>query len=473
MTALRHVSNVEDRISGSVQKLATGLRINSAGDDPAGLIISEGLRTQIKGLDQAVRNSQDAINLAKTAEGALDEVQSLLLNLRALAVHSANTAVVDAQQLQANQTQFRATIESINRIAEHTSWGTKKLLNGSAGTVANVTQTNYVKSLYVGSTLGGETVGTGAVNITRVTQGTKTNVQLATAFTGGTDNPNTGSFAINGVAFEVEAGETVDAVIAKINTKANLTNVTASLDATNNVVLTATGYGDNFPINYVETGGAPGILNNGSSQTATLGNNAVFDVEVPMDGGGTTTERFTGGQGPGVDGLEMISPDGNRMVMTEDGNQQSGTIEVGGLNVGELRFQIGANSGQMVSFSIPKLFADGLGDGIITGQNLSTVDVTRSGGAEEAIRIVDGAVKELAVLRGELGSFQKNFLESTVRSLGVAVENITSSESQIRDADVAKEMTEFTKIQVLRQSGMSVLAQAAQAPNAVLQLLQQ
>jgi flagellin len=127
----------------------------------------------------------------------------------------------------------------------------------------------------------------------------------------------------------------------------------------------------------------------------------------------------------------------------------------------------------MVSFSIPKLFADGLGDGIITGQNLSTVDVTRSGGAEEAIRIVDGAVKELAVLRGELGSFQKNFLESTVRSLGVAVENITSSESQIRDADVAKEMTEFTKIQVLRQSGMSVLAQAAQAPNAVLQLLQQ
>jgi flagellin len=120
---------------------------------------------------------------------------------------------------------------------------------------------------------------------------------------------------------------------------------------------------------------------------------------------------------------------------------------------------------------MPSVFARDLGSGVVTGQNISSIDVTTENGASDAMKIVDAAIQELGIIRGNLGSFQQNFLESNMRSLGVAEENLTASESYIRDADMAKEMTEFTKINILRQSGMSVLAQASQSPQNILQLL--
>src|SRR5687768_9028689 len=171
MKALRNLDQTNTEVANSVGRLSTGLRINTAGDDPAGLIISEGMRAQLKGLEQAMRNSQDAINMSKTAEAALDEVQRLLRDIRGIAVHSANTAVVDAATLQANQTQIRSTLQSINRIAEHTQFGTKKLLDGTAGALANVTSTANVSSIYMGGTFNGQNVQSGPVTINRVTQG--------------------------------------------------------------------------------------------------------------------------------------------------------------------------------------------------------------------------------------------------------------------------------------------------------------
>ena len=122
MIAMRHLNAADGMMEGSITRLSTGLRINNASDDPAGLIISEGLRSQIKGIDQANRNVQDAVNMAKTAESSLQEVSRLLLDIRALAVHSSNTATIDASQLQANQQQIRNVISSIDRIASQTSW---------------------------------------------------------------------------------------------------------------------------------------------------------------------------------------------------------------------------------------------------------------------------------------------------------------------------------------------------------------
>jgi flagellin len=120
---------------------------------------------------------------------------------------------------------------------------------------------------------------------------------------------------------------------------------------------------------------------------------------------------------------------------------------------------------------MPVIFSNRLGSGAISGQNLSTIDVTTQQGAQDAMRIIDAAIEELAQRRGELGSFQSNFLESTVRSLAVAQENLTASESQIRDADMALEITAFTRLQILRESGMSILAQANQQPQGILSLL--
>ncbi|MFQ3678100.1 MAG: flagellin, partial [Fimbriimonadaceae bacterium] len=178
MNALRLLDINQGELQSTIGRLGSGLRINSAADDPAGLIISEGMRAQIKGLEQAIRNSQDAVNMAKTAEGALDEVQRLLRDIRGLAVHSANTAVVDAPSLQANQTQIRSTLQSISRIAEQTSFGSKRLLDGTAGVLANITAVDYLSSLYVGGTFAGSGVVSGPVTISQVSQAVLASVAL-------------------------------------------------------------------------------------------------------------------------------------------------------------------------------------------------------------------------------------------------------------------------------------------------------
>ena len=470
MTALRQLSINEQSLQGSITRLSTGLRINSAADDPAGMIISENMRAQIKGIQQAIRNSQDAVNMTKTAEGALDEVSRLLLSMRSVAVSSANTAVVDTNQLQANQSQIRSVVESLDRIADQTSWGSKKLLNGASGTVTNITNSTHIASIYIGSEFGGETVRSGSLSMTRVQQATKSTTGALGHSYITTDNVNQGTFAINGISFTVGPGMKPSDVIAMVNEKSSLTNVQASYPASpGGIVLTATKFGDKFPIQYSESSD---ILAGVTPVTVTMGQNAIFDVTAPVQPSpNTKTETFTGGQGAGVDGLTLKSTSGNTLKITQQGNQQT-VAPIGSITVGAIRFQIGANANQHASFSMPSVYARDLGTSVVGVENVSTIDVTSETGATNAIKIIDEAIKQLATLRGKLGSFQQNFLESNVRSLGVVEENLVASESTIRDADMAREITEYTRLQILSQSGMSVLAQANQAPRSVLSLLQ-
>jgi len=474
MNAARYLTETDQMLSSATGRLSSGLRINNAADDPAGLIVSEGLRAQIKGIEQAMRNAQDAINMSRTAEGALDELQTLLRNIRGLAVQSANTAVVDAAQLEANQTQIRSTIQSINRIAQQTAFGTKKLLSGSAGANASVTRDDLVTNLFVGSEMDGERVRSGAITMTRVTQATRATATLATTFAAGTTAVNPGTFVINGQTFTVTSGMNVNDVLAMINQKSTETNVQATHVAGAGVVLTSTKYGANFGINYYESADAPNttILNNNSAPAVTAGVNAVFNVTTNIEPSGTATEVFTGGQGSGVDGLTLISPSGYRMNVTTAGNNTAAATTIGQLDVGSLRFQLGANVEQSATFSLPSMAADRLGRSVIGGMDLSLINVTTQAGAENAMRIIDAAIAEVASIRGNLGSFTKNFLESTYRSLSIANENTTASESTVRDADMATEMANYTRLQILRQSGMAMLAQASQQPQQILRLLQ-
>jgi flagellin len=470
MNALRNLGETGNEISQSVGRLSTGLRINSAKDDPAGLIISEGMRAQLKGIDQAIRNSQDAINMAKTAEAALDEVQRLLRDIRGIAVHSANSAVVDSAALQANQTQIRSTLQSINRIAQQTQFGTKKLLDGSAGTMANVTSINDVSSIFMGGTFNGHQVQSGPITIDPVTQAQRATITLGNSFADANAVITTaGSFVINGYAFSTNGTETVQTVVAKINEMSSTTGVSAQISGTGpvQIVLNQNTYGSQHPINFVDSAN---ILHNATTASAT-GVDAVFNVSVLTDTG-VETVAFTGGRGPKESGLKLSDSFGNTIVLTENGNSNlAAPTQVGVITSGTVRFQIGANQGQSVQFSMPTVFSNRLGTNAVSGMSLADIDVTTAQGAQDAMSIIDDAIKQLAYIRGDLGSFQKNFLESTVRSLGIAQENLTSSESQIRDADMAAEITQFTKLQILQQSGMSVLAQANQAPQSILQLL--
>ena len=166
MNALRNLEGASDRVATSIERLSSGMRINRAADDPAGLIISESLRSQMDGLNQAISNSQDATNLIKTAEGALTEVNTLLRNIRQLAVHAANTGVNDQIATQADQAQIASAIASVQRIAEQTQFGTKRLLDGTSGISAAVVDTKNIEGIYIGGVYGGVAAQTGTVNIT-------------------------------------------------------------------------------------------------------------------------------------------------------------------------------------------------------------------------------------------------------------------------------------------------------------------
>ncbi len=473
MTALRNIDVNGSQMQGSINRLSSGLRINSAADDPAGLIISENMRAQIKGIDQAVKNSQDAVNMAKTAEGALDEVQTLLRNMRALAVSSANTGVVDQAVLQANQTQIRSTLQSIDRIAQQTQFGTKKLLDGTAGALANVTAPNSVSNIYMGGTFNGFAVASGPITVTKVTQGTVATVPTNKTFTSPTSIvPTSGAIVVNGFSFQSSGNDTLQTMASKINDMSSTTGVTAQVVGTPgaySISLTQNTYGSQHRIDFFDPSG---ILNTVPAVNAS-GVDAVFNVSSNTSNG-VQTVPFTGGRGAGDSGLKLTDNYGNVVLLNENGNANiSSATQVGVLTAGTVQFQIGANSGQAVQFSMPTIFANRLGTGAVAGQSLATIDVTSQQGSNDAMKIIDDAIEQLSQARGELGSFQSNFLESTVRSLGVAQENLTSSESTIRDSDMAKEITDFTRTQILQQSGMSVLAQANRLPQQVLQLLQQ
>ncbi|MDW8105608.1 MAG: flagellin, partial [Armatimonadota bacterium] len=183
MNALRNLTNVSDNFARSIERLSSGLRINRGADDPAGLIISENLRAQMVGLAQATANAQDAANLVKTAEGALEEIHNLLRTMRQLAVHAANTGVNDLTAVQADQTQIRSALESLNRIAEQTQFGTKKLLDGTAGISAQVTDTARLAGIFIGSTFNGQIVRSGVVTAIVNTAATRAQVSGQVAYT--------------------------------------------------------------------------------------------------------------------------------------------------------------------------------------------------------------------------------------------------------------------------------------------------
>ncbi|MBW7928190.1 MAG: hypothetical protein H3C58_08920 [Fimbriimonadaceae bacterium] len=464
MTALRNVGNTNIEAQRSITRLSTGLRINSGADDPAGLIISETFRAQIGGLEQAIRNNQDAINFGKTAEGALAEISKLLKDARALAVTGANSATLSEAQVQANQQQLNSIAESITRISEQTQFGSKKLLDGSAGVVASsisATNINYVS--FTGTFNGQAITADSAVTMNVTTDAERATLTGTRTFALATPVMSAaGSVSINGRTFSVTTADTISDVVGRINQASEVTGVTAAWAAGGGVVLTSKEYGSAAEVNLND---ASGILLSAAGATTDAGVNAVADVSVTVNGSAATV---TFNQGSG---LNLKDQYGNTITLTENGNLTSTALTVAQLNVGRTQFQIGANAGQTAGLNIANFAASELGKGVVSGLTLANLDITGGTSATQAMQVIDKAIEEVSAARGNIGNFIRNTLESQVRNLGVAKENLTASESAVRDADIADEMTNFTKLQILQQSGMAMLAQANSSPNAVLSLL--
>lgn len=483
MNALRNLQSVSDSVSTSIERLSSGMRINRAADDPAGMIISESLRSQVDGLNQAISNSQDATSLIKTAEGALTEVNQLLRNIRQMAVHAANTGVNDQIATQADQAQISSAIASVQRIAEQTQFGTKRLLDGTSGIAAAVVDTKNIEGIFVGGVYGGVAAQSGTVNVTVNNAATRAQVVGTATFAtinaslstvNGTTIGNGGTIVINGQSLSVSGSDTVQSLIDKINNVASATGVSAAFTFGNGsgmVVLRQQDYGSNYQIKLSESS----ALITGSSSTTQSGLNATVTVFASglVNGAVTTvTTTFVGGRSSTDNGLRLTDTYGNSILLAEAGNSTAiSQRTVATVTAGALQFQIGGNAGQTVNASLGNIRTTNLGATVVTGSNLSLVDVTTAAGADNAIKILDEAIGQVSQLRSNLGAFQKNTLDSTVRYLGVGVENLSASESQIRDTNVASEVVMLTKNQILQQAGTSVLAQANSAPQQVLALL--
>lgn len=446
LNAWRGLTTTDGALSKSLEKLSSGLRINRAGDDAAGLAISEKMRAQIKGLNMATKNAQDGISLIQTAEGALNETHSILQRVRELAVQSASdtNSSTDRAELQKEVDQL---ISEIDRVSTDTEFNTKKLLNGDLGKTVNYTSGSLnLNNLQV---VGGDEVtsGTYGISVTAVASAANfsnfvgsVGAQIVVgdlALAGGADIKY-GSYSIevtnfNGVAstadFKLIDTDGRETIMLGQSTEANLT--------IGGIVLTqsaASELANNGEINFDLK--ATGLNLNITGATAV--DPAAFDYA-----GGTL--NFGGFQ------FELTTNFGG--VQDYNFNVDNNAVS----------FQIGANAQQKTTLAINDMSSTKLGVG--------SIDISSKTGAEAAIDTISDALDLVSAERSKLGAMQ-NRLEHTINNLGTASENLTAAESRIRDVDMAAEMMEFTKKNILAQAGTAMLAQANQRPQSVLQLLQ-
>jgi len=383
--AYRNLSITDGQMSKSLEKLSSGYRINRAADDAAGLSISEGLRSQVGGLKVAVRNAQDGISVAQTAEGALNEVTSILQRMRDLSVQAANGGSNDDEAKGAAQKEFGQLNAELDRIGKTTSFGKSKLLDGSFGQSQEVAGTKQTTAL---------TSAGGTFTIDKVNGTT-----LATAITVTVPTPAAGASA---------------------------KDVSDSMNTAIKSALKGAGQGFS-------------------------GDEIKISATVADDGTGYTFK---------ADGAKAFTLTDTGAGLTGVGLASGSSATNANANTGQ--FQIGANSGETLNISIGAVNANALGT--------SALDLTAVGGADTAISAVDAAIQTVSDQRATLGASQNRF-EHTINNLNVSVENLSASESRIRDTDMAQEMVGFTRNQILTQAGTSMLSQANQASQNVLSLL--
>jgi len=475
LNAHRNLSQTDSALSKSLEKLSSGLRINRAADDAAGLAISEKMRTQVRGLAQATRNAQDGISLIQTAEGALNEAHSILQRMRQLSIQAANDTNTPEDRAQIQQ-EIDQLIAELDRIGNTTEFNTKKLLDGTAG---------YETSAQNGTAVGGEITVNGATYaatsvvsaddlqalVTNIAPGADTEAGVYTVSI--TTNASqavlgdaasaaasiaaatAGALVINGVSVDIAEGDTLADVVLKVNNVSGQTGVVAAEGGSNSgLLLTTEEYGSGATINVAGSNDlltALGLTTGAEQVLSAAGTDIVGEIngEAAVGVGAT----FTGGNGL------SITIDPAKLELGSAGSLDfSAVVDTSGL----VTLHIGANKDQTMDVYFNDMRAEALGvEGLqVTDKNL----------AEEAIATLDTAINQVSTERSRLGAYQ-NRLEHTIANLGVAKENLSAAESRIRDVDMAEEMMEFTRSQILLQAGTAMLAQANLLPQSVLQLL--
>jgi len=516
-----------------VEALSSGVDINSAGDNPAGIVISNGMQTTLGGMAEATQNNQNGINLIQTADGAMDQISSTLLDMRTMAVNAANSGAQDAQSLSALQTELDDDISSITTLATNTSFNSQPLLQGaldddqiapdSKAVLAGVTQdmTNLPGGISLGSTVTATAAApltlsrsTVAVSLsgaasplpgTTLLQGLNQNGTPLTATAGST-------FTVTGPdgsqAFTLYPTTTINDVVADINAYTSATGARAAYDpASGALTIESTRFGAS-PLSVVSqdmsgTGANVGLFesdttgatantfattatNQAMTLTYTDASNAVHTVnltEDPTSAGGLTFTNAAGGP-------ELVPPysafdPGAFQITVKDtsGGGSGSTVDIPAGSYTATRhstafIQTGGEAGQTSSLDIPDLRAAALGhtanlsaNGLASLQDLDTTQALVNGNAQQALTLIDAAINEVSLARGQLGSLQSVGLQVALNSLQTSTANLTTARSQIRDTDMATASAAYARENIIYQAATAMLAQANQVPQTVLNLL--
>lgn len=380
MIANNSLNRNDSRLSQSLQRLSSGLKIVNAKDNPAGLAMGKRMNMQLKGISVATQNSSDAISVIETADGALAEVHDILQRMNELAVKGSTGTMsdVDRSTIQDEITQLK---QEVTRIAKDTQFNGQTLLNGNYDLKAYTDNPNVKVGYY-------------------------------------SDQVTPGTYGVTGMSFTLDADKNID-------TAASTTKVG---DAVTGILVGGLGGKVNTEI----PADAKIAEINGNNIKITSDKNADFEINLKIEAAANATVAITDMQ-----------------------------IQVTG--IGSMTMQIGANEGQVLDIRIPTISLDEMG--------IKDLKMSTSEESQKAIETVKGAIEYISAARSRLGAYQ-NRLDHCINNLDITSENMTAAYSRIMDVDMAEEMTEYTTIQVISQSSMSMLAQANERPAQVLQLLQ-
>jgi flagellin len=457
LAALNALNKNQASLSTSLQRLSTGLKINSGADDPAGLIASNSLQSEIAGINQAIDNSTRAGNVLNTADGALNETSSLLLQLQSLNNQAANSGALSPAELAANQLQVDSILNSINRISNTTSFNGIHLLNGSL---------DYTNSGVVAADISNV-----QVNAAQIPQGGSVNVavqvlasaKLATlnfAASGIGTTPTTievsGATGTEQLSFAASAHNS--AIATAINQVKASTGVSATVLAGGSLNINSTAFGS---AQFVSIKTITGSFLNGKNSGA--------DAQVDINGNAAN-----------VQGTEASVRSGSLDLTIDLTSAFAQNTSTGTTNFfitgGGAKFQLGSEvtAPAQVQIGIASVNTGSLGnstDGFLSNLASGGSSSLESGNTIQAQKIITDAINQVSTLRGRLGAFQSDVIAANTNNLNVALENVTASESDIQDANFAKETSNLTRAQILVQANTSVLAQANSAPQSILKLL--
>ena len=461
--ANKHLLGIEGNLKTSMERLSSGLKINSSKDNPAGMAISNKMRAQIKGLDQASSNASDGISVIEISDGALNEVTSILQRMRELSVQAASNATMSQQDKEAIQDEIDSLKDEVNRISRDTEYNTKTLLDGSLDTRIYADHATRIQaSAQLEAGIYGITITAAATQAGGITASADFNDMTAQVGV-------SGSMSINGFSVSIEETDTYAEAYEKIRDAAAVGETTAVRDeTTGEISFTATAYGKNSVLEIAFSDqalagalGVGGLVHDVDNDRWVVGtqNATTGVITVPM---GTDIEY---NNLEGFTGSATVSTEGNRVTISDIGGVRlsflaesayAGDFEFEVTEMGTMTLHIGANMDQNMEVRIPEVSTESL--------YIDQLNVTTVTGADRAIASLDKAIAQVSDVRSSLGAYQ-NRLEYTTKYMTGAISRLT-------DVDMADEMTNYTHQNVLNQAAISVLTQANELPQQVLQILQ-